>query len=130
MNALIEFLTILPEEINNKRLKLGQNRRDQLKNIFSNSSGYIIEFLEASLKNELASLTHSSDSLQVKLRLIYKCFASWIEEKLVHPSSIVNSQLFSHLFQFLVRVVFLLTFKTHCILIVFFLECNLEHPSN
>ena len=50
MNALIEFLTILPEEINNKRLKLGQNRRDQLKTVFSQSSSYIIQFLEASLK--------------------------------------------------------------------------------
>jgi hypothetical protein len=102
MNALIEFLTILPEEINNKRLKLGQNRRDHLKNLFSNSSGYIIEFLEASLKNELSASANSYDSLQIKLRLIYKCFASWIEEKLIDPSSIVDSQLFIHLFQFLV----------------------------
>ena len=111
MNALIEFLTILPEEINNKRLKLGQNRRDHLKNLFSNSSGYIIEFLEASLKNELSASANSYDSLQIKLRLIYKCFASWIEEKLIDPSSIVDSQLFIHLFQFLVsQILYINTF--------------------
>ena len=102
MNALIEFLTILPEEINNKRLKLGQNRRDHLKHLFSNSSGYILEFLEASLKNELSIPNNSSDSLQLKLKLIYKCFASWIEEKLIEPNLIVDSQLFVNLFQFLV----------------------------
>jgi transportin-3 len=107
MNALIEFLTILPEEINNKRLKLGQNRRDQLKGIFSNSSGYIIEFLETSLEHELTNNNNNNNNnnttekLQNKLQLIYKCFASWIEEKLIDPQSIVNSKLFSHMFQFL-----------------------------
>ncbi len=101
MNALIEFLTILPEEINNKRLKLGQNRRDHLRGLFSNSSAYIVEFLEASLKNELVT-QHTYESLQVKLRLIYKCFSSWIEEKLIDAKLIVNSQLFAQLFQILV----------------------------
>jgi hypothetical protein len=33
------------EKINNKRLKLGQNRRDQLRTLFANSSTYIVEIL-------------------------------------------------------------------------------------
>ena len=49
---------------------------------------------------------------QQKIRLIYKCFASWIEEKLVDPNLIVNSKLFMHMFQILVRksLVFIVVF--------------------
>ena len=90
MNALIEFLTILPEEINNKRLKLGQNRRDQLKSIFKQSSFYIIQFLEVNLKSYLENA--SKVNTNSKMRLIYKCFASWIEEKLIEPQLIVNHE--------------------------------------
>lgn len=103
MHALIEFLTILPEEINNKRLKLGQNRRDQLRTIFSNSSNYIVQFLEESLIRfvETASTT---DPLvyQNKIRLVYKCFSSWIEEKLIEPNLINSSKLLAMLFQIFV----------------------------
>lgn len=101
MNALIEFLTILPEEINNKRLKLGQNRRDQLKCIFKESSVYIMQFLEANLKTYLDSSHLDASQLNSKLRLIYKCFSSWIEEKLIEPNLIVNSPLFAYLFTIL-----------------------------
>ncbi len=99
MNALIEFLTILPEEINNKRLKLGQNRRDQLKCLFKQSSIYILQFLEASLQSFLENSPLDSGQLSNKLRLIYKCFSSWIEEKLIEPQLIANSPLFAYLFQ-------------------------------
>ncbi len=105
MHALIEFLTILPEEINNKRLKLGQNRRDQLRSIFSNSSSYIIQFLEESLKKFVENATQTNDPsvYQNKIKLVYKCFASWIEERLIDPNIIVNSQLLATLFQIFVR---------------------------
>lgn len=101
MNALIEFLTILPEEINNKRLKLGQNRRDELKTIFNNSSSYIIQFLEASLKTYVENPELDAAKQNKKIRLIYKCFSSWIEEKLVEPSMIASSQLFPYIFNLL-----------------------------
>jgi len=99
MNALIEFLTILPEEINNKRLKLGQNRRDQLRIIFKQSSIYITQFLDANLKVYLENTLLSPSQLNTKLKLIYKCYSSWIEEKLIEPNLIVNSPLFAYLFQ-------------------------------
>lgn len=102
MNALIEFLTILPEEINNKRLKLGQNRRDQLKAIFSQSSSYIIQFLEASLNSFLEHPEAEPHKQSKKIRGIYKCLASWIEEKLVDPSLISASPLFPYMFQLFV----------------------------
>ena len=95
MEALVEFLTILPEEINNKRLKLGQNRRDQLKKVFSNSSAYIIQFLEASLNSPVDNPNFKAEK---KTRLIYKCFSSWIEEQLIDPKQIVTSQLFPYMF--------------------------------
>jgi transportin-3 len=107
MTSLIEFLTILPEEINNKRLKLGQNRRDQLKSIFKQSSIYIMQFLEANLTvilegSGVESIATSNNNN--KLRLIYKCLSSWIEEKLIEPNLLVNSPLFAYLFQIMHQI--------------------------
>ncbi len=91
-------------KINNKRLRLGQNRREHLRNLFSNSSAYIIEFLEANLSNCLEILLNDPEQYQHKLQLIYKCFSSWIEEKLIDTNLIVNSKLFAHLFQIFVNL--------------------------
>lgn len=103
MSSLIEFLTILPEEINNKRLKLGKNRRDFMRDMFANSANYIIEFLDANLKKIIEDSITSNDlsDCQNKLKSIYKCFSSWIEEKLVQPGLIANSQLFKTSFNLL-----------------------------
>jgi transportin-3 len=101
MAALIEFLTILPEEINNKRLKLGQNRRDQLKTLFTNSSTCIIQFLESTLKVYLSNPDQDTYKQNKKVRQIYKCFSTWIEEKLIEPSLIMASNLFPYAFNLL-----------------------------
>jgi len=106
MNALIEFLTILPEEINNKRLKLGQNRRDQLKSLFTNSSAHIIQFLETTLNSYLSDPDSDSYKQNKKVRQIYKCYATWINEKLIEPQMLMTSQLFPYLFNLLVKKIF------------------------
>lgn len=98
MDTLIDFLTILPEEISNKRLKLGQNRRDQLKSLFSNSSPFLIEYLEQSLA-QLSIL--SFEETQSKIKAIYKCYSSWIDCKLIEANLIINSQLYIYLFRIL-----------------------------
>lgn len=101
-STLLEFLTILPEEITNKRLKLGQNRRDQLKRLFSSSASFIIQFLESNLLSCVSNVNYlMDDTIQNKIRLIYKCFSSWIQEQLIDPNLINNSQLFIHIFHLL-----------------------------
>lgn len=106
-NVLIEFLTILPEEISNKRLKLGQNRRDHLKRVFSGSSTFILQYLESCLKSCVEKMQSSANNgagaaeSQSKLRLIYKCFSSWIQEHLIDANLINQSQLFLYTFHLL-----------------------------
>jgi hypothetical protein len=46
----VSFL-LLKKKINNKRLKLGKNRRDAMKDGFSMSSNYIVELLVIILKH-------------------------------------------------------------------------------
>ncbi|CAF0896059.1 unnamed protein product [Brachionus calyciflorus] len=101
MNSLVDFLTILPEEISNKRLKLGQNRRDQLRTLFSNSSPFLIEYLEQSLTQISHETTQNNQTNQDKIKSIFKCYSSWIETKLIETNLIINSQLYAYLFRIL-----------------------------
>ena len=57
------------------------------------------------MKKFVENANHSNDPsvYQNKIKLIYKCFASWIEERLIEPNLIVNSQLLATLFQIFVR---------------------------
>jgi len=90
--------------------------------LFSNSSAYIIEFLEANLTNCIEILRNDPDQYQHKLQLIYKCFSSWIEEKLIDTNLIVNSKLFAHLFQIFVRKISFELKSIHCFYFYFFLD--------
>ena len=43
--TLLEVLLLLPEEVDSRHLRLGANRRQQVKDMLSGSSQYIIQFL-------------------------------------------------------------------------------------
>ena len=45
---------------------------------------------------------NGKDEAEMPIKLIYKCFASWIDERLVEPNLILNSNLFVNSFQILV----------------------------
>ena len=90
-------------KISNKRLKLGQNRRDHLKRVFSSSSNFILQYLESCLKSCVENMqSMNAAESQAKLRLIYKCFSSWIQEHLIEANLINSSQLFLYIFHLLV----------------------------
>lgn len=61
----------------------------------------LIESAPAGGQNLQGELSPEMEKYQRKLRLIYKCFSSWIEEKLIEPTQISNSQLFGFLFRIL-----------------------------
>jgi len=46
--TLLELLTVLPEEVNSRSLRLGSNRRQQVLDDFSQSSSAVTQFLVSS----------------------------------------------------------------------------------
>lgn len=56
----------------------------------------------SSLINGNANGKDDLERAEMPIKLIYKCFASWIDERLVEPNIILNSNLFVNSFQILV----------------------------
>lgn len=72
--ALIEILTVLPQEIDSSSLKLGENRRDEIKNELRANSEIVALFLKESITN--------SQNTHVALKIV-KCMTSWIQVQAV-----------------------------------------------
>ncbi|XP_001602761.1 transportin-3 [Nasonia vitripennis] len=66
---LLEILTVLPEEVNSRFLRLGANRRQNIVTNFTNNGNGVLEFLTVCLKN--------IDDAQIYVRVL-RCFTSWI----------------------------------------------------
>lgn len=67
---LLEVLTVLPEEMGSRTLRLGANRRSEVLKMFAASTGNVLTLLDSCLG------IHSSDRL-IGVRLL-RCFASWV----------------------------------------------------
>lgn len=68
---LINTITLIPEEIDSRNLRLGSNRRDEILAQLRGNSRLVCDLLVGSLKN----YTHDNP---VKVLYIIKCFTSWI----------------------------------------------------
>ncbi|KAJ0175870.1 hypothetical protein K1T71_009029 [Dendrolimus kikuchii] len=72
--ALLEVLTVLPQEIDSSNLKLGQNRREDIKRELRTNSQLVMLFLKESIT--------SSQNTDVALKII-KCMTSWINVRAI-----------------------------------------------
>jgi len=79
---LLEILTVLPEELGSRTLRLGANRRSEVLKLFSASTNDVLHLLDSCL------LCSPTDRL-IGVRIL-RCFASW-----VHLHSITLHQLAS-----------------------------------
>ncbi|CAH0714719.1 unnamed protein product, partial [Brenthis ino] len=70
--ALLEVLTVLPQEIDSTSLKLGENRRAQVKSELQTNSQIVTFFLKECLNN--------SQNTHIALKVV-KCMTSWIQVK-------------------------------------------------
>lgn len=70
--ALLEILTVLPQEIDSSSLKLGENRREDIKAELRANSQVVTLFLKESL--------NSSQNSDIALKIV-KCMTSWIQVK-------------------------------------------------
>ncbi|XP_059055597.1 transportin-3 [Achroia grisella] len=80
--ALLEILTVLPQEIDSSSLKLGENRRDEIKLELRSNSHIVTSFLKESIIN-------SQDTV-VSLKIV-KCMTSWIQVRAIDVQQIPNN---------------------------------------
>ncbi|XP_026810121.1 transportin-3 [Rhopalosiphum maidis] len=90
---ILELLTVLPEEVNSRTLRLGANRRSEIYTEFSDNLPAVNQLLELCLTSE------ANDNL-IKIRS-YKCFASWLNIRSVSLSQVWHSNVLSNAFNVL-----------------------------
>ncbi|KAG1670798.1 Transportin-3 [Nymphon striatum] len=85
MPALLEVLIVLPEEINNRPLRLGENRRTELTEDLCSSFPYVFAFL-----NDFSEKTVGSERMLSK---VFRCLASWLGLSQVQSNLVAESKL-------------------------------------
>ncbi|ETN66595.1 transportin [Anopheles darlingi] len=93
MYALIELLTLIPEEVNSRHLRLGANRRKEILIDLEADSTLVSEYLTMCLMNG-----NESELLRSK---ILKCFTSWVQINAFKLPEISDSMLIVYCFQLL-----------------------------
>lgn len=93
VTALIVILTLIPEEIDSRNLRLGANRRDEMSNELSMNSRRVAEFLQTCLINR-----QQDDTIHAK---IIKCFTSWTAMNVFKLEDIIDNMVLSYAFNLL-----------------------------
>lgn len=90
---ILELLTVLPEEVNSRTLRLGANRRSEIYTEFSENLPTVNQLLEMCLTSE-----PNNERIQIRS---YKCFASWLNIRSVSLSQVWHSNVLSNAFNVL-----------------------------
>ncbi|XP_018342669.1 PREDICTED: transportin-3 isoform X1 [Trachymyrmex septentrionalis] len=85
---LLEIMTVLPEEVNSRSLRLGDNHREHIVHELNASADTVTEFLKMCLKN-------SGDNLQIQVTIL-RCFTSWITIHAIPLKSVPSSEVFMY----------------------------------
>lgn len=91
--VLLEIITVIPEEVTSSSMRLGENRREELKQYLLCNSVIVSEFLKQ-------TLTNGSQNGQVSIKII-KCLTSWILIKAISLNDITDNVVLNHTFQIL-----------------------------
>ncbi|XP_035433537.2 transportin-3 [Spodoptera frugiperda] len=90
--ALLEILTVLPQEIDSPTLKLGENRREEIKSELRSNAHLVNLFLKESITNFQNS--------HVTLKVI-KCMTSWIQVKAINIQEVPQNAVIGYSLQIL-----------------------------
>lgn len=90
---LLETLTVLPEEVNSRTLRLGSNRRQDIIQDFQDSSPAVLQFLKACLSS-------GGENPQIHIRIL-RCFSSWVSIQAITLSEVLENIVVAHAFQIL-----------------------------
>lgn len=91
--ALLEIMTVIPEEVMSRSLRLGANRRNEIKQYLMTNSGIVCEFLRLTLDKAI-------DNSHITVKIV-KCLTSWLSINAVASHEIIQSSVVSHTFQVL-----------------------------
>ncbi|XP_059471505.1 transportin-3 [Neocloeon triangulifer] len=90
---LLEILTVLPEEVNSRLLRLGANRRNEVTQELASHSKIVLEYLKA-------CLVQGANNQQLSIKIL-KCFTSWISIQAITLADIPDNPIVSHAFTIL-----------------------------
>lgn len=82
---LLEFLSVLPEEINSRHLRLGDNRRNEVFDEMTNASPMLVQLLTAVMEAAL-------DDSKTKERVMH-CLGSWLSVYAIPQQHLIGSKL-------------------------------------
>ncbi|XP_041351282.1 transportin-3-like [Gigantopelta aegis] len=85
LQFLLEVLTVLPEEINSRSLRLGANRRLEVTEELKQACPVVLQLLEACLET-----CDGNDRVQAK---VFRVLASWFSVAVIPQEHIVNTKL-------------------------------------
>lgn len=92
---LLIILTLIPEEINSRYLRLGANRRDDIMKELETNSRIVLEFLSVCLTS---TVTPTNCDIQID---IVKCFTSWLSVHVINLDEIIECSILKHCFTIL-----------------------------
>ncbi|XP_078481112.1 transportin-3-like [Ciona intestinalis] len=84
LSYLLELLTVLPEEVNNKSLRLGANRRSEIIDQMEDSAPMVVELLKTYI---------GAVSDEKLLSKIFKCLGSWFYLGVLPGNHVARSKL-------------------------------------
>lgn len=93
--AILLTLKVIPEEVENKRVKFSKTKRAQCEMLVQQSAPYVVNTVLPTLAKAI-----DADEKLARLRgLLLKCFSSWVEYGHVAPAVIMDSGLLDRAFQ-------------------------------
>ncbi|KAM9705082.1 transportin-3 isoform 1-T1 [Menidia menidia] len=95
MTFLIEILTVLPEEVHSRSLRIGANRRTEIIEDLAYYSSTVVTLL--------TSCVEKSGSDEKMLMKVFRCLGSWFNLGVLDSNFMASSQLLMVLFQVLQR---------------------------
>lgn len=95
IQPLLLTLNYIPEEIDSKHLRLGENRRLELAKELESCSPIVLNFLQTCLMNDKTPLLKRIDMDAVK------CFTAWVKMNTIPLEAAASSAVFAYSFQML-----------------------------
>jgi len=84
MLTLLEVLMVLPEEVDSRHLRLGANRRQEVKDELKKSSDALSQLLDSCLSNATDNQLHIQN-------MVIKCYSSWLILGVLPVNSVTTS---------------------------------------
>eukprot|EP00088_Acartia_fossae_P042626 TRINITY_DN4480_c0_g1_i2.p1 TRINITY_DN4480_c0_g1~~TRINITY_DN4480_c0_g1_i2.p1 ORF type:complete len:953 (-),score=229.01 TRINITY_DN4480_c0_g1_i2:485-3304(-) len=84
MLTLLEVLMVLPEEVDSRHLRLGANRRHEVKDDLKNCAEALSQLLDSCLSNATDNQLHIQN-------MVIKCYSSWLILGVLPVSSVSSS---------------------------------------